>query len=119
MKASAGSGKTFNLARKYITLLFKKQDRYAYRHILAVTFTNKATDEMKNRILRELYILSSDPESSGYLKWFVPGRFSPEEMWKIQEGNGSLSGMATAGCLLPVRGRGKGCAVAVRFGGVK
>ena len=80
MKASAGSGKTFNLARKYITLLFRKKDKYAYRHVLAVTFTNKATDEMKNRILRELYILSSDPESSGYLKWFVPGRFSPEEM---------------------------------------
>ena len=54
MKASAGSGKTFNLARKYITLLLGKQDRAAYRHILAVTFTNKATDEMKNRILKEL-----------------------------------------------------------------
>ena len=66
MKASAGSGKTFNLARKYITLLFRKNDRAAYRHILAVTFTNKATDEMKSRILRELHILSTDPSSSGY-----------------------------------------------------
>ena len=71
MKASAGSGKTFNLARKYITLLFRKQDRYAYRHILAVTFTNKATDEMKSRILRELYTLASSPEKSGYLKYFM------------------------------------------------
>lgn len=71
MKASAGSGKTFNLARKYITLLFRKQDRYAYRHILAVTFTNKATDEMKRRILKELYILSSAPWKSGYLKYFM------------------------------------------------
>ena len=71
MKASAGSGKTFNLARKYITLLFKKQDRYAYRHILAVTFTNKATDEMKRRILKELYVLASSPEKSGYLKYFM------------------------------------------------
>lgn len=70
MKASAGSGKTFNLARKYITLLFGKQDRYAYRHILAVTFTNKATDEMKSRILKELFILASTPEKSGYLKYF-------------------------------------------------
>ena len=33
MKASAGSGKTFNLARKYITLLFRKKERYPYRHI--------------------------------------------------------------------------------------
>ena len=80
MKASAGSGKTFNLAMKYITLLFRKADRHAYRHILAVTFTNKATDEMKNRILRELYTLSSAPASSPYLKWFIPGRFSAEEL---------------------------------------
>ena len=80
MKASAGSGKTFNLARKYITLLFRKQDRSAFRHILAVTFTNKATDEMKNRILRELYRLSSDPASSGYIKWFMPWKFSDAEL---------------------------------------
>ena len=80
MKASAGSGKTFNLARKYITLLFRKNDRAAYRHILAVTFTNKATDEMKNRILQELYILSSDPLSSGYLRWFIPDMFTKEEL---------------------------------------
>ena len=80
MKASAGSGKTFNLARKYIALLFRKNDRTAYRHILAVTFTNKATDEMKGRILKELYILSVDPESSGYLKWFIPGRFTQEQL---------------------------------------
>ena len=51
MKASAGSGKTYSLARKYISILLKSSDRYAYRHILAVTFTNKATDEMKSRIL--------------------------------------------------------------------
>ena len=37
MKASAGSGKTYNLAGKYISLLLKSDDRYAYRHILAVT----------------------------------------------------------------------------------
>ncbi len=84
MKASAGSGKTFNLARKYITLLFRKNEKAAYRHILAVTFTNKATDEMKNRILRELHILSVDPLSSGYLKWFMPEMF-PESAMKDVE----------------------------------
>lgn len=75
VKASAGSGKTFNLARTYISLLLKSDDRYAYRHILAVTFTNKATDEMKSRILKELYILSAFPERSGYLNDFVPALF--------------------------------------------
>ena len=72
LKASAGSGKTYNLAREYISILLGSSDRYAYRHILAVTFTNKATAEMKSRILRELYVLSTTPESSGYFKDFVP-----------------------------------------------
>ena len=78
MKASAGSGKTYSLARKYISLLLENQDRYAYRHILAVTFTNKATDEMKGRILKELHVLASDPKSSDYLDYFVPKRIPSE-----------------------------------------
>ena len=52
-KASAGSGKTFRLAVRYITMLVKKPEEY--RTILAVTFTNKATAEMKQRILSQLY----------------------------------------------------------------
>ena len=59
MKASAGSGKTYNLAKTYIGLLLRNEDRYAYRHILAVTFTNKATEEMKSRILQELHVLAT------------------------------------------------------------
>lgn len=51
-KASAGSGKTFMLTEKYLKLLFEKTGNF--RHILAVTFTNKATAEMKHRILHEL-----------------------------------------------------------------
>ena len=74
LKASAGSGKTFRLAKKYIELLLSSPDRYAYRHILAVTFTNKATEEMKSRILKELDILAKDPDRSGYIKDFE-GRF--------------------------------------------
>ena len=72
LKASAGSGKTYNLAREYIRLLLVKQDPQAYRHILAVTFTNKATDEMKGRILKELYQLSDNPADSPYFDDFVP-----------------------------------------------
>ena len=56
-KASAGSGKTYTLAREYIKLLLGKKDsngRYrlnpyaknAHRSVLAITFTNKATEEM-------------------------------------------------------------------------
>lgn len=70
-KASAGSGKTFKLARTYISILLRSDDRYAYRHVLAVTFTNKATAEMKSRILKELHILATDPERSDYLDGFL------------------------------------------------
>ena len=52
-KASAGSGKTFALAVQYIKLVVR--DPQSYRTILAVTFTNKATEEMKMRILSQLY----------------------------------------------------------------
>ncbi|MCD8208911.1 MAG: UvrD-helicase domain-containing protein [Bacteroidales bacterium] len=67
VKASAGSGKTYNLAKEYITLLLTKGSRDAYKHILAVTFTNKATDEMKSRILQELYVLATNPAQSPYI----------------------------------------------------
>ena len=72
MKASAGSGKTFNLAKTYIRLLLTDDERYSYRHILAVTFTNKATDEMKSRILRELHLLARAPKDSPYYEELVP-----------------------------------------------
>ena len=79
LKASAGSGKTYNLAREYIRLLLEKKDPQAYRHILAVTFTNKATDEMKRRILDELYVLAVKPVESPYYKDFVPKVFPTAE----------------------------------------
>lgn len=65
-KASAGSGKTFTLAVEYIKLLILNPR--AYRQILAVTFTNKATAEMKERILSQLYgIKIGDNDSEAYL----------------------------------------------------
>lgn len=63
-KASAGSGKTFQIVREYLKLVFRRPA--AYKNILAVTFTNKATAEMKDRILKELYVLSSG-QTSGHL----------------------------------------------------
>ncbi|MBO6188018.1 MAG: UvrD-helicase domain-containing protein [Prevotella sp.] len=66
-KASAGSGKTFTLAVEYIKLLVLNPQ--SYRTILAVTFTNKATEEMKMRILSQLYgIWKQLPDSVGYAR---------------------------------------------------
>ncbi len=62
-KASAGSGKTFTLAVQYIKLLITTTPQ-EYRHTLAVTFTNKATAEMKERILEQLYGISRSLRSS-------------------------------------------------------
>lgn len=52
LQASAGSGKTFSLTAHYLTLLLSAETKY--REILAVTFTNKATEEMKGRIMEVL-----------------------------------------------------------------
>ena len=61
IKASAGSGKTHRLTGEYLHLLFSQPNNH--RHILAVTFTNKATDEMKSRIVDELHRLASGKDS--------------------------------------------------------
>ncbi|MCX7833366.1 MAG: UvrD-helicase domain-containing protein [Ignavibacteria bacterium] len=55
--SSAGSGKTHSLAKEYILLCFKYPTYF--RNIIAVTFTNKATEEMKNRIIDYLFSLSN------------------------------------------------------------
>lgn len=66
-KASAGSGKTFTLAVNFIRMLIEHPDDY--RHILAVTFTNKATAEMKQRILGKLYgIAYNTPDATAYFE---------------------------------------------------
>ena len=77
-KASAGSGKTFTLASEYITLVVKNpQD---YKKILAVTFTNKATQEMKTRILSQLYgIAHKLPDSQAYYEQVVQKTGFPEQ----------------------------------------
>lgn len=58
-KASAGTGKTYTLAAYYVGLLLSGED---YRSILAITFTNKATAEMSERILAYLYAISRGEE---------------------------------------------------------
>ncbi len=63
-KASAGSGKTFTLAVEYIMQLLEPHAENEFVHTLAVTFTNKATAEMKSRILETLYGLKMGLEES-------------------------------------------------------
>ncbi|UCG28244.1 MAG: UvrD-helicase domain-containing protein, partial [Bacteroidales bacterium] len=79
-KASAGSGKTFTLALEYLKHLIRNP--YAYRRILAVTFTNKATGEMKKRILLELNNLATG-NNSPYLEAITrENEWPPEEIRK-------------------------------------
>ncbi len=82
-KASAGSGKTYTLAYEYVKLVLGYKDKSTGKYrlnlnpqnphhsILAITFTNKATEEMKRRIVKELAILAEVPsvgdETSPYL----------------------------------------------------
>ena len=65
LTASAGAGKTYQLAYKYVSDVIERP--WFYRHILAVTFTNKATEEMKSRILGEINALACG-EQTPYLK---------------------------------------------------
>ncbi len=66
-KASAGSGKTFILTVEYIVLILENGSD-EWKHTLAVTFTNKATAEMKSRIVETLYgIYRRRPECDGYM----------------------------------------------------
>lgn len=63
-KASAGSGKTFNLAKEYLKIVLQNPDDF--KHILAITFTNKAANEMKSRIIDYLAgISATNPDSRG------------------------------------------------------
>ena len=69
LNASAGSGKTYRLAYKFVhdTVQHYYTKPYLYRAILAVTFTNKATEEMKSRILGKLHELSTGSSQSEYM----------------------------------------------------
>lgn len=79
-KASAGSGKTYRLAYEYIKMLLGRRsesgDHYQFyqnynnphRRILAVTFTNKATEEMKQRIVKQLEVLAHNTSKSDYCR---------------------------------------------------
>ncbi|PHQ56042.1 MAG: DNA helicase UvrD [Lutibacter sp.] len=56
--ASAGSGKTFTLVKEYLKILLTSTNSYKFQQILAVTFTNKAASEMKERVISNLHTFS-------------------------------------------------------------
>lgn len=56
--ASAGSGKTFTLVKEYLKILLISDNPYKFQQILAVTFTNKAAGEMKERVIENLHLFS-------------------------------------------------------------
>ena len=75
-KASAGSGKTYNLVFEYLKILLGKKTESGYildehpndnhKKILAITFTNKATEEMKKRIVKELDLIARNSKNSDH-----------------------------------------------------
>ncbi|HEX5002450.1 MAG TPA: UvrD-helicase domain-containing protein [Bacteroidia bacterium] len=75
-RSSAGSGKTFTLVKEYLKLVLA--DTKAYRKILAITFTNKATEEMKSRIIGQLIKISGGGEG-GYIRTHLELPFPEEE----------------------------------------
>ncbi|MBO7470730.1 MAG: UvrD-helicase domain-containing protein, partial [Bacteroidaceae bacterium] len=91
-KASAGSGKTFTLAVEYIMGLLQKDAEREFEKTLAVTFTNKATAEMKDRILETLYGLKMGLEDAKSYMEAIMKRFDDakipitEEQVRLQAG---------------------------------
>ncbi|RXP64468.1 DNA helicase UvrD [Lutibacter sp. HS1-25] len=61
--ASAGSGKTFTLVKEYLKILLSSDNAFKFHQILAVTFTNKAAGEMKERVIESLYAFSTKEET--------------------------------------------------------
>ena len=64
-RSSAGSGKTFTLVKEYLAILLQKESVYSFKSILAITFTNKAANEMKERVLHTLHAFASDKKLEG------------------------------------------------------
>ncbi len=84
-RASAGSGKTFTLVSEYIALAISAGTNVsAFASILAITFTNKATGEMKMRVLNTLWnVWKNEGDNAGYvakISEILAGRLSEDEI---------------------------------------
>ena len=76
--ASAGSGKTFTLVKEYLKILLDTNDYFRFQNILAITFTNKAAAEMKDRVLDNLRLFSEKKSNDMLLKISDELSISPE-----------------------------------------
>lgn len=77
--ASAGSGKTYTLVKELLRYILSSSQPRRFQHVLAVTFTNKAAQEMKSRILKELSTLAQKPSESNYYQEFLKALEISEE----------------------------------------
>lgn len=87
--ASAGSGKTYTLVKEYLKLLFQSDNLFHFQKILAITFTNKAVAEMKNRIIETLKTFSDvsilDASDSMFQTICAELQIKPEVLQKKSE----------------------------------
>ena len=81
--SSAGSGKTFTLVKEYLNIVLQRPEEY--RHILAITFTNKAANEMKSRVIEALISLESGEPSElrSKLEKTVPSKNITDNAGKV------------------------------------
>ena len=77
-KSSAGSGKTYTLSKNYIRIALKS--KFHFKKILAVTFTNKAAEEMKIRILDMIESVSNGDNKDLIIEFSKYYKLSPEEI---------------------------------------
>ena len=87
--ASAGSGKTFTLVKEYLKILLQSTDVFRFQKILAITFTNKAAGEMKERVMKNLPAFSEGEETDMspmiLQETFLNPELSQKRMIKILE----------------------------------
>ena len=82
INSSAGSGKTFKLAIEFISKLLVTEDDNHFKSMLALTFTNKASAEMKDRIL--LYLLDLKEQRNDLIKELVLKKTSLDELYVVK-----------------------------------
>lgn len=80
-RSSAGSGKTFTLVLNYLAIVLTSDNPFKFKEILAITFTNKAANEMKSRVFEHLIDLSGGTANSNLIKVYSDAlSLSPEKI---------------------------------------